>query len=193
MAEAPRPPRARLFVALELPPPVRAALAGWRDAALAGLPGAERGGLRDIAEDQLHVTLCFLGGLDPESVPRILDACRGVAGRPAATLRLDGALWLPPRRPGVLAVGLEDAGGRLAGVQAVLARELAAGGWYRPEARPFLPHVTVARVRRATRIRRQDLGGPDQVEFAGRSVTLFHSHTDPRGARYEPLGTVALS
>ncbi len=193
VAETPRRPRARLFVALELPPEIRAAVARWRDASLSELPGPERAGLRGVVEDHLHVTLCFLGGVDPEGVPDILTACETVSGRAAAVLKLGGALWLPPRRPGVLAIGLEDVGGRLAAVQATLSAALAVGGSYRPEIRAFLPHVTVARVRRAARMRRRGLAGPHQLEFVGRAVTLFRSHTDPRGARYEPLGTVELS
>ena len=48
--------RVRLFVALELPEPVRDALVAWRAAVLADVPA-----LRAVARKSLHVTLCFLG------------------------------------------------------------------------------------------------------------------------------------
>src|SRR4051794_24249122 len=50
------PPRPRLFVALDLPEPARAALVDWQARALAG-----RSDLRVVAPDALHVTLAFLG------------------------------------------------------------------------------------------------------------------------------------
>jgi hypothetical protein len=69
----------RLFVALDLPADARLALAGW---AATAAPAR----VRPEAEHALHVTLAFLGERD--------------------RLHTAGALWLPPRRPGVLAVGL---------------------------------------------------------------------------------------
>jgi 2'-5' RNA ligase len=131
--------RARLFVALELPENVRTTLARWRPFVPA---------LRLIDASDLHVTLCFLGWRFEHEIQPILDACAVVSGFDVASLSLEEALWLPPRRPRVLAVRLLDAGGRLAEVQAELSGVLSRGGWYAPEARPFLAHVTVARVAR---------------------------------------------
>ena len=141
--------RARLFVALELPGEVRDRLALWRDEVVAGVPG-----LRPVAVESLHVTLCFLGSVDVASVDAVAAACGVVGGMPAASLSVRRGIWLPPRRPGVLAVELFDDGGRLGAVQAALSEALAAGGWYKPEKRPFLAHVTVARVGRGVRVRR---------------------------------------
>jgi ketosteroid isomerase-like protein len=108
-------------------------------------------------------------------------------------LTVDGALWLPPRRPRVLAVGLSDAGSHLAEAQSSLSHALHAGGWYTPEARPFLAHVTVARVARdARRTPAVDLTAPPSLSFEGARVTLYRSRLSAQGARYEPLGSVAL-
>jgi hypothetical protein len=63
-------------------------------------------------------------------------------------VRLFGALLLPPRRPRVIAIGLHDAGGRAASLQRALGARLHAGGWYTPEQRPWLAHVSVARIGR---------------------------------------------
>lgn len=201
-----------MFVALELPHEVRAALSGWRDAVLAGEGGGGGGGageagggagaagrgageLRPVGRDQLHVTLCFLGLCDRESVTAIGRACSVVGGSGGALLRIGAALWLPRRRPGVLAVAVDDMDGKLAAAQAALAQALIQIGAYRAEARTFLPHVTVARVkgRGSVRVRElAELAPPPAVGFEGSRVTLFRSVPGGGGSRYEPLHTVEL-
>jgi 2'-5' RNA ligase len=142
--------------------------------------------LREVAVPMLHITLCFLG-----SQPTALHAslCAAVAARrpPASELRLGEPLWLPPRRPGVLAVGVEDEDGELTALQADLAGALAELGAYEPEQRPFLPHVTVARVRRGRRVAPRPLSPPARLPFVAPSLTLYRSHPGPGGSRYEPL------
>jgi RNA 2',3'-cyclic 3'-phosphodiesterase len=184
----------RLFVALELAAEAREELVRWRSVTAADL--GEHAGVRPVAPQDLHVTLCFLGAQPPGAVAALLEVCAAAAPLPAAALRLGHALWLPPRAPRVLAVGLKDDRGHLGAVQAHLSASLAAAGWYRPQARPFLAHVTVARLRGgarpASRSAREDLLGPEPVAFAGRHVSLYRSVLGPGGARYEVLGGVAL-
>jgi 2'-5' RNA ligase len=179
---------ARLFVALELPAAVRAALDVWRHAAVDASAG-----LRLIDPHALHVTLCFLGSRPVTEIDAIASACASaLVDRGSLSLALGEPLWLPPRRPGVLAVRVRDTGERLAAVQAGLACALRAGGWYEPERRAFLPHVTVARVRRGTRFRPVELSPPEPLELAGETVTLFRSWTGASGARYEDVASVRL-
>jgi len=180
--------RVRLFVALELPAEVRQTIVVWRSEAL-----REARGLRLIRSEDLHVTLCFLGWREAGEVGSILEACTVAAAARAAELGVERAMWLPPRRPRVLAVELCDAEGALTAVQSDLSRVLEAGRWYVPEKRPFLAHVTVARVARGARIRRgDDVPQPPALRFQGSRVTLYRSRLSREGARYEPLGTVAL-
>jgi 2'-5' RNA ligase len=178
----------RLFVALELPDALRESLGEWRRRVI----GDERG-LRAIPAGDLHVTLCFLGAQPAGEVPNILAVCERVRGWPAARLALGDALFLPRRAPRVLAVGLDDAGGRLAAVQAELAQALGAGGWYRPDPRPFLAHATVARVRRGARVRARELPAAAPQDAVADRVTLFRSTLGHGGARYEGVGSVALA
>lgn len=182
--------RARLFVALELPAHVRSALRQWAREHTAGL-----GRLRLVEPEALHVTLCFLGSRPATEVREIAAACRDAAsGHPAATLTVGHALWLPPRRPRVLTVALaDDEYGGLAAMQAALSGALAEGGFYEPEARPFLAHVTVARVARDARIRSPELPAPEATRFSATAVTLFQSRLGKGPARYEALATVTLS
>ena len=182
-SERPGSARARLFAALDLPAPAREQLVEWRAGVLAG-----RSDLRPVAAEALHVTLVFLGYRPEEEVDAIGAAVAGaVDGLPAARLAFGGVTPLPPRRPRLFALDLEDSEARAAAVQAAVSDALDALGAYVPERRPFWPHVTFARVRRDARA--APLGGPrppaDPFEAGG--VTLYRSHLSPRGARYEAL------
>lgn len=177
----------RLFAALELPAGARGALASWGRAACDGDQA-----LRPVARDALHLTLHFLGARRLAD----LDGLRAaVAGAPASPVPLvtGGAVWLAPRRPHVLACGVEDRGGALCALHAALAPALvaAAPGWT-PDARPLNPHVTVARVRRGIRPRPGSEPRAPRLVFEAAAVVLLRSHLGPGGARYETLERLAL-
>jgi RNA 2',3'-cyclic 3'-phosphodiesterase len=150
--------------------------------------------VRLVDSASLHVTLCFLGARPAAEVGEITAACRAAAsGLPAPALVVGDALWLPLRRPRVLTITLADDAGRLAAVQSALARTLLAGGFYEPEPRPFLAHVTVARVQREGRARGIELPTPEPVRFSAEQVTLYRSRLGGGPARYEALAGVSLS
>ncbi|MGH2891327.1 MAG: 2'-5' RNA ligase family protein, partial [Solirubrobacteraceae bacterium] len=86
-----------------------------------------------------------------------------------------------------------DEAGRLAAVQSALSAALAVAGHYEPESRPFLAHVTVARVGRDARVRPQELPAPQPMRFTSTKVTLYRSRRGHGPARYEPLASVTLS
>jgi 2'-5' RNA ligase len=181
--------RARLFVALELPASVRAQLARW-----SGAPNLRTLPLRLIDPESLHVTLCFLGQRPVAEVGEIARACRELAALPAPALSLGTQLWLPRlRAPRVLAVDLADASGAAAAIQSSLAEALQAGGFYQPEKRPFLAHVTVARVRSGERLRPPELPGPEPQSFTADIVTLFASRLGSGPAQYQALERVTLT
>jgi 2'-5' RNA ligase len=178
--------RARLFVALDLPAAVRAELALWASEAVGDVPG-----VRLVADESLHVTVCFLGWRGVADVPRVSDLALPCA-RPVAQLRTNGSAWLPPRRPGVLVVDLGDGDGTLAAMQACVVDALVAGAGHEPETRPFRPHVTVARLRRGAQRPQVELPPAPALSFAGEALTLYRSQLSRDGARYEPLARVGL-
>ncbi len=180
--------RARLFVALELPDEAREALIAWSAPVVANTAA-----LRPVGAEGLHVTLCFLGWRSVSEIAPIAAACATLGSSAPPSLSFGDAVWLPPRRARVLAVELVDSAGALASLQASLSSALEAGGWYQPEARPFLGHVTVARVRKDGRIGRRDLGSAPELSFGASSVILFRSQLGRGGALYERLSDVRLS
>jgi RNA 2',3'-cyclic 3'-phosphodiesterase len=180
--------RVRLFVALELPGAAREALSRWEARALHGVDRA-----RAITPTDLHATLCFLGWRASGEIEAIRDACAVLRAYPAPELGLGEARSLPPRRPRVLAVELEDASGALARAQGALSEVLEAGGWYKPEKRAFLAHVTVARLGRGAQVHRRTLPDPPELTFRASRVSLYRSRLLRSGARYEPLASVELA
>ena len=188
-SERPGSPRARLFLALDLPSGPRAELAAWRDRAVAG-----RDDVRPVAVEALHVTLVFLGYQAEKDVPRIAAcAFEALDGLGAAELVPTGVRPLPPRDPRLFALDLSDVGGRCGAVQAAASEALAAARFYRPERRPFWPHVTLARVKRdRRRVPPLEAEPPAGLALHAREVTLYRSVLRPQGARYEPLERLEL-
>jgi 2'-5' RNA ligase len=178
-----------MFLALDLPEAAREELAAWRDRLI-----ADRNDLRPVGAAALHVTLVFLGWQDEAAADRIaaaaFDAGRGVA---PPTLTPAGVRPVPPRDPRLFALDLGDEEGRAVELQAAVSAALEAGRWYRPEKRPFWPHLTLARVKRGVR-RAPPLGDePAPSEpFEVRRLTLYRSTLRPQGALYEPLARLPL-
>ena len=174
----------RLFVALDLPDPVRAELASYREAV------ADAEVWRPVDAAAFHITLAFLGHRPDEDAAAV--AALLPAGGAAPGLRLAGALLLPPRRARVLTVAVEDVDGALAPLQAAVSDRLAAAGLFVPEKRPFRPHVTLARLRSGARAPRAVVLEPPALAFSGTAVTLYRSHLGRGGATYEPLAVRPL-
>jgi 2'-5' RNA ligase len=171
----------RLFVALDLPSAARSALARFRDAA------ADPAVWRPLAESSFHVTLAFLGHRPEDDVERVAAVLGALDPWEAPGLALADGLLLPPRRARVLGVALTDPGGALGDLQAAVSAGLAAAGLYEPEARPFRPHVTVARLRTGARAPRELDAAPEPLAFTAGAVTLYRSRLGRGGAVYEPL------
>jgi 2'-5' RNA ligase len=175
-------------VALDLPAQVRGELAAWRDDALAG-----RSDLRAVAPESLHVTLAFLG-YRPEKeiaeIGRVLAAAS--EGHPASRLRAGEVTGIPPRRPRLFALDLADEDGRTVQLQQAVSDALERSRIYRPEKRPFWPHVTLARVKRHERAEPLVATPPPSEPFEAADVVLYRSTLRPQGALYEPLSSTRL-
>ena len=187
-------PRARLFVALDIPDRVRSGIEDWGRDALAD-PA-----LRLTSAESLHITLCFLGHRPEREVGRIAEVLRGAATE-APRIELLGPVPRPPSgRPRLYALEAESP--QVVTLQASLQERLAVEGLFEPDKRPFWPHLTVARVRAEERgskrpMRVENPPGPLpkalKQAFGGVRVTLYRSKLQPQGAQYTPLAQVELS
>lgn len=137
-----------------------------------------RPGLRWTTEDQWHVTLQFLGTVDPSALVAALShliwggAVMAEAG-PAPTA-LSRHVWMVP----VLG---------LSGLAGAVAAATATAGLAQPEERPFVGHLTLARARHP-----KALGGLPAPPLAFRweveEVLAFRSELLPGGARHQVIG-----
>jgi RNA 2',3'-cyclic 3'-phosphodiesterase len=181
----------RLFVALDLPEAVLDPLVEWRERSLGGVPGA-----RLPPRASLHVTLVFLGYQYERDVERIAGLCFDAPAGPF-DLRPTEVVGLPPRRPRLYALGLEDSGEAVASWQAQLAERLHAARLYEPEKRPFWAHVTLARGKRDRALARLDepLAVPAELTrpFVPEGATLYRSTLTARRAVYDPLAEMKLA
>ncbi|HVY76909.1 MAG TPA: RNA 2',3'-cyclic phosphodiesterase [Solirubrobacterales bacterium] len=187
-------PRARLFIALDLPRALRDGLVSWGKRELVD-PA-----LRPVRADSLHVTLAFLGYLPEKAIGRLGEV---VAGLGAATplVELKDPVAKPSLRRARL-FALPVSSPAAVALQGELEAALVAERLYKPEKRPFWPHVTVARVRPGERGSRRPapverppgpLPGPLLEPARCVRVTLYRSELNPMGARYTPLARVELS
>jgi 2'-5' RNA ligase len=180
---------ARLFIALEIDPAGRAALAAWARAAVADDPG-----LRLVDPEQIHLTLAFLGHRALDDIAPLQDLVERVAAAaPSAPLRSDGPLWLSPRRPHVLTVAVQDPTGALAALHDALWVALEAALGVERERRRFRPHLTVARVRRGWPAPSRRLPELAPRPLGAEALVLFRSWLGGGPARYEALIRAPLS
>jgi len=169
----------RLFVALSLPQEIREALAGWA-------AGVAPTGLRLVAQEDLHVTVAFLGSR-PQADAEVVAALLPLLAVEPGTLSTAGALWLGPKRPGVLTVALAVTA-QLTALHTLVGQVLAAAVGYEPDQRRFQPHVTVGRVGCGERIADAATSeAPPALTFDADALTLYRSSERSDGPRYEPI------
>lgn len=169
----------RLFVALRPPAEVREAL-------LAAMGGVERA--RWQSDDQLHLTLRFVGEVDRRAADDLVAALSSVLA-PAFDLSIRGVGHFEKKgRPKALWAALAPSPA-LETLQRRIERACRAAG-LPAEARKFVPHVTLARLGGASlgagewTARHGNLSAP---AWPVRSFRLYESTLGSGGSAYEPL------
>jgi 2'-5' RNA ligase len=157
------------------------------------------GGVKWVEEENLHVTLLFLGEVEDREVPAL---CRAVAdccaGHDAFALSVEGVGCFPnPRRPRTVWVGVGVGGPELCALHDALEPPLLALGCYRREDRQYTPHVTLGRVKGdrpadklAAALARQARWRGGQTEV--RELRVLNSELTPQGPVYTVLSRARL-
>lgn len=171
----------RAFYALTLPDAVKDQIARLQQAIPFGRP---------VDEDNLHLTLAFLGTVTDDRLQAAHEALESLTAAPFA-IALSGVLPLGGARADVLAAGVAPEPA-LDALAARIRSRLAGAGTPVPRER-FRPHVTFLRLgpqdappETLARILTRHAGfraGPVPVT----GFTLFRSHLAARGARHEAL------
>lgn len=170
----------RAFIAIELPDSVKAAISRIQ----ADVRRDEHASVKWVNPDGVHLTLKFLGNIDPELIPDIGRAMsQAAAGLGPVRLELSRVGAFPNlRAPRVVWVGLEGDISTLQVLYKQIEDRLAELG-FPPEGRAFSPHLTLGRVRQgAARPEQQRLAQAisstkldDRAAFEAGSVSLMRS------------------
>ncbi len=177
--------RWRCFVAVPIGEDLRAdlsrAVSGWE----------KLDALRWTEPAAWHVTLAFLGSVRAGRVPELVDRLNLVAAQhsPMSLVTGDLGAFPSPARARVAWYGVDDADGRMARLAADVSLALAPD-----DAKPYRPHLTLARARRRPVDLRSWLASasaPGGLLVVDR-VELMRSHTGRDAAWYETLATIVL-
>ncbi|HYX52866.1 MAG TPA: RNA 2',3'-cyclic phosphodiesterase [Candidatus Limnocylindrales bacterium] len=180
----------RLFVALDIPGPIRSKLSGYMDRVRGYSPESKWARV-----EGLHVTLKFIGEVKDEKLEAI-KAALADAKAPPFQVAFEGIGFFPnTRAPRVFWAGVnaDDSLSRLANsVDDALVKI-----GYEPEDKAYHPHLTLARAReRELRALTPLLESEDQPHFGtmtAREFFLYQSHTGRGGSRYDKLETFRLA
>ncbi len=190
----------RAFLGIELAPHIRTTLAQCCDTIRTeSIPWRAE---KWVAEENLHVTLKFLGTVDPAALPdlerAVARACEQTreyqftlgAVEAIPRLRTTSMLW------GTATEGTEET----EDLAAELERRLSAVGYERSD-KPFKAHITLVRARKPRVMPFEVLDAANRLLFGAeeretrmsvRGVTLFSSTLTPQGPVYEELSFVPL-
>ncbi len=190
----------RVFAAVEIPDALRGAVAAATRALVAEWPSPPR----LVEPENLHVTVRFLGEVDESAAAAVLDAARVAASATKASkVELRGFGVFPNLfRPRILWAGVDDPSDAVARLESEFSDRVEPLGFVREDARGFVPHVTVARLRdeRGWANRRRgraaelsvDASTPVHGAMRVETLTVFSSELTPDGPRYTALGRFPL-
>ncbi len=187
----------RSFIAIELPGEVKSQLAKLRR----DLERTEHRFVKWVDPEGIHLTLKFLGNIPFKQVTEITKAIEEAARDvPPFHLELSVLGAFPNlKQPNVLWVGIGGEIDTLLRLQQNIDSELASLDFAKEE-RPFMPHLTLARVRQGTSpMERRNFGElAMSAEFGAshpvdaKAISLMRSQLTPDGAIYTRLSAVGL-
>jgi len=186
----------RAFIAVELPAILQASLKN----VIHLLQQSDNRSVRWIPTHNIHLTIKFLGDIDQDTIPGIIQVLiHRIRNYAAFSVRLSGLGAFPGLdRPRVIWAGME-APKTIFELHQDIENELSVLGFPR-ENRPFSPHLTLGRIRNNADIsgirklsalikRDSDFtSGPAELDH----LTFFRSELTPGGAVYTPLHRLKL-
>jgi 2'-5' RNA ligase len=174
----------RLFVAIRPPESIRDLLIDIMD---------DSPQLRWVGDEQLHLTLRFIGEVERPLANDVADSLSRIR-IPQFQLRICGLGRFEQRNGGALWAGVEPRA-KVSELAAKIDRACVQAG-LEPERRAFHPHITLARWNRSGREaaadferRQSQLTSP---QFAVDEFILFESHLSRHGPHYDPVTAYPL-
>ena len=187
-------PRTRTFIALPLEQATVKKVARLIDELQPVVPK-----VRWVRRENLHVTLAFLGDVETTQIPALCSAVQAAANSHSSFALTPHGLGAFPNltRPSTLWIGFSSGTEPTAELQKSIVDALEPFG-YRREERPFVPHLTIGRIRSRSR-----LPGEASARFAALAdweapvsqateVLIMGSELGPAGPTYTVLGRAPL-
>jgi 2'-5' RNA ligase len=175
---------ARLFVAIRPPQPIRAMLLG----VMGGVSGA-----RWQSDDQLHLTLRFIGDADRHVEADLIAGLAGVRHPPFEISIAGMGSFARRGRPEAIWAGVAPHD-QLKTLHKKVDQACQRAG-LAPEGRAYSPHITLARLKRGAGSLRHLVeadGGLTSAPFLVDSFCLYESELTPEGAIYSPIDRFPL-
>jgi len=154
-------------------------------------------GVKWVKPGNLHITLKFLGDITRSQIAQIANVLDIITERTGPfNLSLGQPGVFPyPKRPRILWVGLHGDTGPLKKFQGAIEKELAENG-FEADLRPFVPHITVGRVKgRPPSMEKISHFLKTQIEAPVSTIEkihLYQSILTPSGPIYKVLSTHSL-
>lgn len=188
----------RAFIAIDLSPSIRSSIQHFQAQLQSHLHDAP---VRWVPVGNIHLTLKFLGDIQPEQADPILRMLAEVATpTPVFDIKIRGFGFFPnDKRPRVLWIGVNQSGSQLTRLQEEIEQALLALN-FEKEHRRFHPHLTLGRVKKSAQseqvksLSRQlkEVEQPDLGVQWVEAIHLIQSRLSPSGATYSPLGSAEL-
>lgn len=184
----------RLFIAIELAAEVRRRITQHIDRLRAEIPDVRASWVR---EENLHLTVKFLGDTPAENAEALSQALRCAAAKVNPfDLIVAGSGIFPLRgKPNVLWIGISAADQSFTTLHRAIEDACEKAGFSRDN-RPFHPHLTIARLRHPHGARElaglhKEIGF-DALSAKAKDVCLIRSELSSEGSRYTIIARQAL-
>ncbi len=183
----------RTFIAIPLPDECRTML----DQLQQNLR-VHRADVRWVPASSIHLTLKFLGEVDPEIIPKLTESLENATKlQHGFALRLHGLGCFPNEKsPRVVWCGIDGDTGSLSRLQQQVETACDLSG-FPPETRAFHPHLTLGRVKGKRNLHPFidciKMGSDLESSFTADHFNIYKSVLKPQGAVYAVLKTILLS
>lgn len=183
----------RTFIAVELPNDIHDSLQKLQNNLRDSMPD-----VRWTKYGNIHLTLKFLGDIEPSKVDKISISIQNIANEFFPfTMSLAGIGAFPnSRKPSIIWVGVEEGSEKIVQIADHIESSMEKLGFAR-EKRPFRPHLTIGRIRElkhpavmAKSLENNEIG--EIGKFKVEKLSFIKSQLDPSGSIYTTLSEALL-
>ena len=188
--------RKRIFIAINLPEKIKEELIFFREK-YSELPA------RWVKPENLHITLAFLGYVKEEDIPKIIEITKNVASKcNPFSIKIVKITYGPPKvSPPRMVWAIGEKNESLWRLQENLKNalmEMRIPQLEEEEGRGFIPHITLARIRKwefrqMEPEERPEIDEDVNFSFQVKSIEIMESHLKRGGAEYTVLESCSLS